>query len=178
MTLGKSRADITSLRPSTGCFASCKHESATCITVAVAERPSPSLPCQYDHCPCFPSTDSESRLPLSVTLRLNQSLFRVITRSRLCAMHAWHAAPLQDLPKGLLFIMPAQRPATSSCKALPICHCCSVLHSSPADIDEGGFGAAGVWAGPPKNASRRPHRQYPSSAGDRNKALICIVYLS
>ena len=165
-------------------MAACEHAGVTQLPLASRsrrQRPSPSQLCQCDHCPCFPSTDSESRLPLSVTLRLNQSLFRVITRSWLCAMHAWHAAPPTPRPtKGLLFIMPAQRPATSSCKALPICHCCSVLHSSPADIDEGGFGAAGVWAGPPKNASRRPHRQYPSSAGDRNKALImiCIVYLS
>ena len=52
------------------------------------------------------------------------------------------------------------------------------VRNRPADVDAGGSGAAssGLWAGPPKNAGGSRYRPCPSPAGDRNSALICIIY--
>ena len=128
--LDDSLAHLSGLRPSRGRVAECKHASATRITVTAAASqtgsslPVWSLPWLSQHWLWV------SPVTLSVTLRLNQSLFRVrvITRSWLCALHGWHvlAAPTTSRPTNVLFIMPAPWPTTSPSEALPLLYCATV----------------------------------------------------
>ena len=133
----------TYLRPCKGRVAGCKHASTTRITVTATASPSESsLPLVWSMPLLSQHWFWVSSVTLRVTLRMNQSLFRVNTESEssldhryvLCSTHGplpwpWYvrAVPPTSRPTNtLLLIIPAQLPATRPSEASPLLYCSTV----------------------------------------------------
>ena len=158
-------------------------EKLNCIMVtAAASQSEPSLPVWslpllYQHWLWG------SPVTFSVTLRLSQSLFQLPCEHRVWIMVVQCYAACMACAGGPTYF------TTYTCAVIHYARsvACNqsqrgiasvAVRNRPADVDAGGSGAAssGLWAGPPKNAERRRYCPCPSSAGDRNSTLICIIY--
>ena len=111
----------------------------------------PSLPCLSQ---CDPQAES-------IPVPSHHSI--MVVRYACMACCPTYFMAYQRAGPRLLFIMPAPQPVASPSEASPLLYCARVQLTWMQAQDLGLLGCGTVWAGPPKNASGRPHSPYPSS---------------